>query len=311
MTEIAVHIDAVGARLANGGFVMLTQMALALQRMGYQVGVFDVEDRLTSDKFDWLSLEKVPEIIPYERALEDGERVVTGWMQALMTKDGRLYPELDLERLRVWDGELLRDGADAVREIAWRMPKIAIVNRGLYHHYGELGYRGKIVPIENWIRDDLFVYSSARRSPCLVGYQTDNNVYDVSAKFKANFDFLLCEGTQAQVADKMQCCDFFVSYNRHFDCFQKIGLKGETFNLSAFEAMACGCITLMRWNDAWADTKYLLMYRELDKIIDVIKKFPYLGEDWKEDRRQDQLALIQSRFRFDHERRAAIEEWLA
>ncbi len=325
--KVYVHIDGISGRIGNGGFLMLVQLAQELSRMGYKVGVFDHLDRLQWHQFSWLSIPKYNfEIVPFDQVSQSNAPIVTSWISAI------LPTTLDPGRICYWDqSELLRDGMDEVRSFVFEnCDKIAINNQHLEHLYRKVGYPGQILHLDNWVRSDLFYYEPEIKQR-MVGCQSDNRVFSIQGALEQSLEpvtvddsyiefgapgVLLCEGTQAQVAEKMRRCDIFVFWNRHADCFNEVGLRGEVFGLSLFEAMASGCVCIARHHDGIDFLSGTIpMTASIDRLLNAVANCRdgagVPGRDFEGRVRSNSLALIESEYRWDDRRRSVIEELLS
>ena len=311
MTEIFVHIDAMGATFGNGGFRGLVHFAQALGEMGYDVKVFDQENRLKEKSFGWLSFPgRDFKIVPVIDVVKGTGVIVTSWLNVLM-HGPKLMLKVDKERIRYRESsELVRDGFPFVRAFARDIcKKISINNRSLVHHYNRLGFM-KIISLEPYFRKELFYQERKSKVPGLVGHQSDNRRRNVYGYIKKHFGTVVrCEGTQAQVAKRMRQCDYFVFWNRMPGCIKIF--QGETTGTSLFEAMACGCVCVARRHEG---NKFLegiipLVNREKD-IAPIIKKL--IGNPAERDKiRVKSFAAIESRFRLDDQKRANMVELIA
>lgn len=308
MTEIFVHCDGTGARLGNGGFRGLVHFAQALGGMGYDVKLFDQGDRLTEKSFGWLSMPgRDFKIVPVADVVKGEGVIVTSWLNVLMSGP-RLMLKVDKERIRYRESsELVRDGFPFVRAFARDIcKKISINNRTLSEHYNRMGFM-KLIPLEPYFRTDLFYQERKAKVPGLVGHQSDNRRRNVYKYIRRHFGTAVrCEGTQAQVAERMRRCDYFVFWNRIPGCISMF--QGETTGTSLFEAMACGCVCVARRHEG---NKFLegiipLVNREKD-IAPIIKKL--MGDIKKRNEiRGKSFVAIESRFRLDDQKRANMQE---
>lgn len=307
MSRIFIHMSATGIRRGNGGFVMLAQFAQELSRMGYKIGVFDYDDCLHLDHFNWLSLGEVLfDIVPMSYIEGDvTAKIVTCWISVLLDKDRRKKPGID-GKIYYWDhGELLRHEHEATRHwIFDRCDKIAINNRRLEPLYRESGYNGEVFHLDNWIRRDLFYYDKDEKEPRTVGYQRDNFVYSIWDQLKS-FRRILCEGDQASVAKKMRRSDLFVFWNRRKPSL----VKGETFGMTLYEAMACGCVPVARRHGGNEHLEEIIsMETRLDYVpaaIDLV-----LDSGRKEEMRNCCLDVIEREYRWDKRRQTVVRRFL-
>jgi hypothetical protein len=310
MTDIFIHANADGTYQGNGGFIMLNELGVQLGRMGYAVRWFDHLDRFVPSMWDWTGY-NVPHLASFATVQRQDAPIVTTWLYNwldTLTQLPALFP-----RLRYWcSGELLRDeprydpSRAFVRE---HIGEIAINNPSLANVYKTLN----IIPRwnwTNWVRD-LFKPDSEQREYNLIGYQPDGNDYigeQLRERFGAD-NVLACVGSHPDVALKMQRCDLFLAWNKHWSL---ICGGGESFGLNAFEAMACGCFTIARrhcGNDfLLSGTAHLINQQE--NIGSIMRL--YMGHDAKalDFQRQLQFHVIEERFRFDYARRAAIQGYL-
>jgi glycosyltransferase involved in cell wall biosynthesis len=189
--------------------------------------------------------------------------------------------------------------------------KIAINNRHLEPFYRKIGYSGKILHLDNWVRSDLFLPNGDDRRDGLIGYQSDNRAYSILDSLQEVGEVLSCEGAQAQVASAMKRCGLFAFWNRHADCFKEVGLQGETFGLSLFEAMACGCAVIARRHDGVADILPApFMFNDLGNAIKALESLVH-HPDSCDALGYEASKLIEFQYRWDDRRRSAVEELLS
>ena len=294
---------------------MLANLANELAGLGFTVHVFDQDNRLTHRSFDWLCLREMRFTIADVDAVFSGEEsgaIVTSWLNSLMP---RLLAEADRQpdpgawvsrRLRYWcQGELLRDAYENVREFCRsHLARIAINNQSLSPHYRALGFSDLLI-LENWIRNDLFSSVDAVKSPGTVGHQPDKN-NDVLTRLREAYGdeaVVACTGNQAEVASKMRKSDFYVFWNEPSPFIMRF--KGETFGLSLFEAMACGCVCVGSAHEGNRFLKDVVALvddlAEVRQVLDSLRS----NAGAREKIRSDSVALIEGRFRFDAARKAA------
>ena len=311
--EVFVHIDAISGRIGNGGFVMLTQLAHELSRMGFMVNVFDHLNRLPKANWEWLSdTETNFGIAQFESVLEEKDtKIWSGWLDVLLDDNCELIGGIDSRRICYWSGELMRNNLHKAREfINKHLKRIAITNATLQPYY-ERVFDGEIIPLDNWIRRDLFspeyrdeIVAWPRLSGT-VAYQSDNFVFSIKEDLEAlGMKIGLAEGTQSQVACRMLGADYYIQWNRFSDAISMF--EGETFGLSLFEAMACGCVPIARWHQG---IDFLRGYIPMVWEIESIPKYIQVLEDdpgMKEQIRRHSRAIIETGFRFDQRRQDAI-----
>lgn len=316
---VFIHAAAEGCYIGNGGFIMLNELGVQLERMGYEVAFFDHLNRLRPNMWDWTGYD-VPWIpAPFIYVLYHGAPIVTTWLYSWLDTI-KQYPEI-FPRLRYWcSGELLRDDPryDASREfIREHVPEIAINNPSLAKWYTEMGINPRW-QWTNWVRD-LFKPDPARRESGTIGYTPDlpfdnpknepDLVGDALRNAFGDDTIIPCVGTQAEVASAMQRCDLFLAWN---DLWPLVCGEGESFGLNAYEAMACGCFTFARrhcGNDYLiSGTAHLINHAE--NIAAIIK--PYLGHPvgTLDFQRELQMDCIENRYRFDDQRRDAIRGYI-
>jgi hypothetical protein len=316
MARIFVHLDAYGARLGNGGFKTLTQLADELARLGYETYVFDQRDRLKKNHFAWLSwLEPGRFGLASVQSIRPGDVVVSSWISALLER-GRLVAGIRPEQIRYWDkGELFHVYLKGVKEFVFQhCPKIAINNGELEPYHRRLGYEGDILHLDNWLRPDLFRtagrFWERHKQSGTIGYQMDRRrkgPYQYLVQRFGQNRVILCHGDQRTVAGKMQQADLFLAFDRLVD----MGLfQGQTFGLSLFEAMACGCACVARRHAgvAFLESEIPLV-DDLEEAGDVIER---LCADAAEKRtvRFAGLETIKQRYRFDERREEVVRSWL-
>lgn len=320
--RIYVHIDSSGAYLGNGGLLMLTCLARELCSQRLRVSVFDSEDKLTWDEFEWLSLNSLDfDIVSLEEALEDtASLIVTSWISPLLSSFQhsflgiRRWRKNTLRRVRYWcQSELLRTNSRMACEAVRRTNRtIAINNQYLRSYYRDLGFESPIV-LENWIRSDLFVHEpSLSNRENTIGFQSDRGrnymIYEALEKAFPEQAMILCEGTQQEVAEAMRAADIFVYWNSPSEFISLF--QGETFGMSLFEAMACGCACIARKHEGNRFLQdQIVLASSLGELIDHIQSF-IDEEDLKETCRRNGLELIAKRYRFDDHRRLALKNLL-
>lgn len=305
--RIFVHLDAGSACIGNGGFLMLTQLAKELAGMGYEVYVFDLEDRLNWFQFVWLSHRTFGFDIASFDSIGVGDVVITSWVNALLDDSGELVRGLSPEQIRVWcQDELLRVGEEFDKSRAFvdkYVDTIAINNGEIKDEYRAVGIDDVIV-LDNWIRS-LF----RPREQVIdggIGYQSDNGVWvgfeELREQLYSTY-LIICEGTQEEVAYLMGLSDKYICFNRFKEY---IHFSGEGFGLSTYEAMACGCAVVSRGhrgNQHLEDTIILV-----DSIQGVIDALNSMSRNQMLDIRSKSLALIEERYRWDGVREQAVKD---
>lgn len=323
---VYLHITFVGTYIGNGGFVMLANLANELADLGYSVRIFDHKDRLRLTDFNWLCFNKmnfeiVPSYLVFGGGLNDNDRILTSWISPLLPNryDSNKHNDIILNHtlvpyLRYWcQSELLRDRYDYSAHFVLRhCDKIAINNHYLNNYYEEKGFK-EIFFIDNWIQHDLFNYNSIQKKiNNSIGYQLSPNFFDreyyyfIKSKFKSNI--ISCNGSREEVSRKMKISDFFIFAENPSPAIGTF--KGQTFGLSLYEAMACGCVCVgikhegnRHLNDVMA------LFENIDEAIEYLKEIAANPLE-KERIREKSLEYIQEHYIFNDERKKAIEELL-
>ena len=249
MPNIYLYHPSTATYRGNGGMVFIAQMSAMLANEGYSVFVFDGNEqgkRLAKSDFDWLGLDEQRfELASLEQVLDDKIGVVIGtWLRTLMPILQEC-PDL-LTRFIMRDaGHLLRAEMVAEREFAREHIRyITINNDGLRDYYRIIG----IEPTAFWPHwvEDFFVPDDAKCDDTLIGAQTEFNNAEVHTALVKRFGkehVLLCDGTRREVAEKMQRCGIFFSWNTPA---MLLPGDGESFGRSLSEAQACGCAAVAR-----------------------------------------------------------------
>ncbi len=324
---VFVHIDARGCYAGNGGLVMLTQFANKLAEMGYPTFIFDQYDRLNLKQFRWLSLGAINfNIAPIDFVFRNHKFdyvIVTNWLNVLLPwffkKTGRtlISNKRAIANLRYWcHSELLREGSqyEEVRKFCLNyLDRIAINNRTLEQYYKSIGFNN-IIYLENWIRDDLFNFDGVvRKILNSIGHQPDrydreNEYLPTLKSYFGKDSILLCEGNQYEVSERMKAADFYLFWNYPSPSIRMF--NGESFGMSLYEAMACGCVCIAIDHEG---NKFLhgdvQLVNTISEAINVIAELMNNPEH-KEDMRRKGLRVIENKFRFDEARVRAIEAWL-
>ena len=85
--KVYIHVDSNSTYVGNGGFVTLSNLALRLIDMGYEVYMFDQNNQLNYKMFDWLCLDrKIPITKTWNITLDNDSRVITSWLRTLPDK---------------------------------------------------------------------------------------------------------------------------------------------------------------------------------------------------------------------------------
>lgn len=321
---------------------MLANFAQGAADLYDNVAVFDESGDINWSHFEWLTDDPESdfdfELSDIKTACE-GDRIVTSSLRGLLS-DGELKHGIKIDQLRYWDqSELLRKGGgrDEVREfVREHLQPFGINNRELEQYYRDLGFED-VIYLDNWIRSDRFVHDPDAIEPGLIGHQpdkrrsntilqpilsaspwlppqlsrwdTDYRRYELYNRLQTHFGeerTLLCEGAQAEVARRMQRSDFFVFFNAFAD--DTINITGETFGLSLYEAMACGCVCIARRHDG---NKFLSgtipLTDNINQVVEIIEK---LSESEKKEIRARSLELVAKRYRFNDDKRQRMRELL-
>jgi len=307
--KVFIHVDAGGTYRGNGGLISLLGLADVLSR-DYKVAIFDVHDRLDAAKMGW-TVYTLPEIVPVQAVVnsQPDELIITTWLHGNMLAFLTAYPAL-WAKVRYWcTGELLRDGLETSREaLLEQMTWIAVCNFDLAPVYVELGFEA-VFNWTNWVRN-LFCPDASVRIPGSLGYQPDQNGDEALDILRSRYGdrLILCTGSQRDVAAQMQQCDMFLAWNKRWSMVHG---PGESFGLTAYEAMASGCIVIGRahsGNRHWPS--YIRRGNALAPTLDYIDLFFQMPDYHREECRQAQRAYVEERYRLDNYRTRAIREFL-
>jgi hypothetical protein len=307
MRDIYVHVDAAGCYQGNGGQLMLTLLAQALVSMGYNVALFDAQDALNPAAFDWMAINDIPPFAPVADALA-GERVVSSWLNKLFgsmwAHDGSQSFEWARAHLRYWcQDEMLRQDRQYLTArvfILSGLVPMVISNRSNTEYYRALGF-DNLDALDIWIRDE-FKPAPEKRITGRVGIQVtpaEEQGWRERLTSAGWADVLNCTGSQVEVRDAMQSCEWFLSWQAP----KPMVFDGEGFGLALHEALACGCKAVAR------NTPNLAHLRGTVALVDRLSgALVLLGDDVAVG---DGAAFIDAHYRLDAERRATIERWLA
>lgn len=317
--KIFIHINASSTYIGNGGFVVLTNLANELALIGYDVSVFDQQDRLNLKMFEWLSLPEcnfaivnVDEII---HSNPNDYRLITTWLK-------RLPMKLRNDSLRYLEtSELLRVGHDEERGYLLKNTvKIANPHRALKSYYHNMGFKN-IIDFDVWIRNDAC--NDRPKISGSVGIQLERNQGKIARilsrlgiaryNFKRynhfkNHDLIFCNGTYAKVLENMKKADFFIHNPQpspHITMFQ-----GEAFGLPLFEAMACGCVCIAKEHRGISFLRGTIpVVDSTDEACEVLENL-MADLDEKEKIRERSVEFIERNYRFNETRKQAIKELL-
>ena len=311
--KVFIHIDSKSTYIGNGGFLVLTNLANELGKLGYETYLFDPKDKITHKKLEWLSLpEKHFRITKSKKILQNRPkdyRLITAWLRTLPEK----YRNESLRYLE--SSELLREGHEPERNFLLKNNiKIANLHKNLTHIYNSLGIRN-MINIEVWIRNDVKYYGQEKIKNS-VGIQLEKQRflkiftrYDWSrySLFK-NKNIIICNGTYQEVIYKMNKADLFIHNPKpspHIGIF-----KGETFGLPLFEAMACGCVCIARKHEGIKFLNGIIpLVESMQEAKEILTQLTNNKEE-KEEIRNKSLTFIEKNYRFDEERKNAILRWL-
>lgn len=291
----------------NGGFIFLMALVEQLAAMGYDVALFNERDSLDRNGMAW-ACAPIPRIAGYQDVINGEGPIVSTWLHSWLD-DLQQRPEL-WPRLRYWcSSELLRQDMDASRDfVREHCRQIAICNPTLAPHYETLGF----IPRWKWpmwIRS-IFEQNSSVRQSGVIGFQPEHIPNSISDDLRARYgaeNVHLCTGTQREVARAMQQCDLFVQWNGYKSLLPG---RGETFGLSMYEALACGCVTLARKHIGNSMVHGIVPRCETrDELFMYIDR--YLADDKKKARaRLRQASMLNDQYRFDEKRAAAIRGYI-
>lgn len=312
--KVFVHIDAYGTYIGNGGFLLLTDLANRLANMGYDVNVFDAQNRLKGTHFAWLSMKEVKFGIVKARQVKNEDapfRVVSAWLKAL--------PISLRKNLRYLESsELIRQGKQKERQyLIDNKVKIANLHPYLAPFYEKLGIHDMInFPI--WVDDRA--KEDSWKTPNSIGIQLEQKHsffklwkrYDTSPYLPLYQQFedtiILCNGSYTNVLRKMKQADFYVHFpepSPHIQLF-----KGETLGRPLFEAMACDCVSIARKHEGIGFLQGIIpLVSSMNEAVSILKGL-MVDEENKDAIRTRSLKLIKENYRFDSSREQAIRKWL-
>jgi len=289
--------------------------------MGYEAYIFDPMDKISYKSLEWLSLPerhfKIAKTKEILNSNPEDHRLITMWLKTLPERFRN-------ESLRyLLGGELFRVGHERERKFLLENNiKIAILHRHLKTYYEKIGFRN-FIELETWIRSDVKYKGKNFKKPNSVGIQLEYRIdfiarllskvgikmYDWS-RYSQFIDenTIICNGKYGEVIEAMQKADFFIHNPRPSPQIKMF--KGETFGLPLFEAMACGCVCIARKHDG---IRFLEGNVPLvENMDDALKMLKYLmsNKEEKEEIRMRSIDFIEENYRFNRERKKAIERWL-
>jgi len=319
--KIFIHIDHFSTYVGNGGFIVLTNLANELGKMGYDVYLFDPRDKLNYKMLDWLSLPEVNFKITKTKDVltsnPNDYRLITAWLRTLPY-------QFRNENLRYLESsELIRKARMA--EIGYLLKyniKVANLHSHLNHYYINIGLKN-IIALDVWIRSDVKFRGERFKINNCIGIQLEARrdkiarllskvgiklyKWDRYTRFR-RMPIIICNGKYREVIDKMNRSDFFIHNPQpspHITIF-----KGETFGLPLFEAMACGCICIARKHEGikFLEGKIPLV-KNMDEALEMLN-YLMSNKEEKEEIRTRSISFIEENYRFNEERKKAIERWL-
>ncbi len=305
--RVFIHISDDSLYLGCGGTRSQVHLANACVEMDYDTYVFGQRDRLTWDKFDWLSWPSLRFDIAlrYSLSKQKGEfRIVSSWLNRLMVGQDSLMEDIPLENLRYLErDEIAREKYRSTASfIQSHFDTVGITNRELVKYYGFK----EMIPLENWFRRDLFYYTPRKKIPWSIGFQGSQKPQYQELETWGRAPLIRCEGNQARVAGRMRRCEFFIYANppkRSITLY-----SGEGFGNALYEAMACGCIVLAMKHNGTAYLKDTIpLVHDVSEAITLIK---ILSEQKKQQIREKSLALVEERFRLNDEKKRNIGRFL-
>ena len=312
---------------------MLASFAQEVADLGYETFIFNSQDSLKWEDFDWLCWDKfkfdITSVDYLLRQRGDECVIVTSWLQGLLGSNfgkrlrlNTLLSKLGICRritsknLRYWDqSELLRSNApsEKVRKFCRKnCSTIAINNRNLEKYYRSMGFND-ILFLDNWIRPELFYFRSDQSDKVVnsIGHQPDRKDYSIYHHLVSYFGqdkVHLCEGKQAEVAETMRKSDYYVFFNYPSPAISLF--SGEVCGLSLLEAMACGCVCIAVEHEG---NKFLLdeitLIRDMDEINPLIESFN-ANPARKEELRCKSTGIIEKNYRFNETRRESVHQLL-